>query len=178
MSVYLFLHSQVNYNYVKMKSLILKMRIFMTLHCVKPCVIFLLAWANIPGYYHDSRSLWSCLYSPSPSLRISGAVHALTKLPFLSLHPQMCHVLLASEFAMPSPLPESLWCVTQWIIHFRVRIFEQWESRSTCNVPSPISWKQETAVSNTAEKLVTIQPIFWVVHLCLWEGQKMQDSIG
>lgn len=150
----------------------------MTLHCVKPCVVFLLAWANIPGYYHDSRSLWSCLYSPSPSLRISGAAHALTKLPFLSLHPQMCHVLLASEFAMPSPLPESLWCVTQWIIHFRVRIFEQWASRSTCNVPGPIPWKQETAVSNTAEMLVTIQPIFWVVHLCLWGGQKMQDSVG
>lgn len=72
MSVYLFLHSQVNYNYVKMKSLILKMRIFMTLHCVKPFMGFLLAWANIPGYYHDSRFLWSCLYPPSPSLRISG----------------------------------------------------------------------------------------------------------
>lgn len=150
----------------------------MTLHCVKCCVGFLLAWANIPGYYHDQDPCDLVSTHLHPLSGFLVAVHALTTLPFLSLHSQMCHVLLASEFAMPSPLPESLWCVTQWIIHFRVRIFEQWTSRSTCNVPDSLPWKQEIAVSNTAERLVTTQPIFWVVHLCLWGGQKMQDSAG
>lgn len=157
------------------------MRMFITLHCVTPPPPYELPTCPCkktwPLSWLRTPVILSLPPSPPPSSS-SGCC------------PCSHHTALPCPPSSNAPWPSCLRACnavsSSWklMVHHTmnyspiVRIFEQRMSGSTHDVPGPIPRKEETVASKPAEMLADTQPTFCIVRLCLWGGQKLQDSMA